>query len=46
MAYNGRAVVGVDRVAYNETSGRYTAFVRWAWIFTHMKTQTGGTSRG
>mgnify|MGYP001206578732 CR=1 FL=1 len=42
MAYNGRAAVGVDRVDYDPKTGTYRAFVRWAFLFTHMKTQTGG----
>jgi hypothetical protein len=42
MAYNGRAVIGIDRVDFDPKTGAYRAFVRWAFLFTHMKTQTGG----
>lgn len=36
MAYNGRAQIGIDRVDFDANTGKYTAFVRWALIYTHM----------
>lgn len=46
MAYNGQARIGVDRVDFDEKTGTYRAFVRWAFVFTHMKTPIGGVPRG
>lgn len=40
MAYNGRAQIGMDRVDFDPKTGKYTAFVRWAFIFTYMKKKT------
>lgn len=49
MAYNGRVQIGVDRTDFDPKSGKYTAFVRWAFIFTYMKKKVGamgGIPRG
>jgi len=43
MAYNGKAAVGIDRVDFDAKTGTYKAFVRWAFLFSHMK---NGGSRG
>jgi len=46
LAYNGRAKVGIDQVNFDPRTGKYTAFVRWAFLYSYMKKKQGELSRG